>query len=123
MHEAKIASLILQKAAVQAASYEKILKVQKIELAVGKFRNVDVESLQFAFNALKEEFPLLIDAVLDVHEIEAQALCKENGHNYVVDLQKNFACPICGSGVGSLQSGKELEIRKILLETQECSYA
>lgn len=123
MHEAKIASLILQKAALQASSCQNILKVQKIELAVGKFRNVDVESLQFAFNALKEDFPLLIESILEVHEIEPIALCKANGHDYVVDLQKNFACPKCGSGVGSLQSGKELEIQKILLETQECSYA
>ncbi|QQR59528.1 MAG: hydrogenase maturation nickel metallochaperone HypA [Candidatus Melainabacteria bacterium] len=119
MHEAKIASLILQKASKQIEPYAKALRVQNIELAVGKFRNVDIESLRFAFNALRSDFSLLSEAVLDITEVDAHAYCAANLHEYLIDCKNNFACPFCGSGVGRVSSGQELEIRKIKLETEE----
>ncbi len=123
MHEAKIASLILEKAALKAAQQSANCDVNEIELAVGSFRNVDAESLLFAFNSLKDEYPNFATANLKIQIIEASALCYSNGHLYHVDLHKNVTCPICGSGIGTLESGQELEIRRIKLEARELKNA
>lgn len=119
MHEAKIASLIIDKAAARVANYAANGKVKNIQLALGKFRNVDVESLQFAFNSLKGEIKSLSEAILDIEEIEARVFCQEQKHSYVLDFQKGICCPECGSGVGKFESGQELEIRKIQLTKME----
>lgn len=119
MHEAKIASLILQKAAAKVADYGDNGKVICIQLALGKFRNVDTESLLFAFDSIKGEIKSLSEAVLDIEEIEAKVFCEAAGHGYVLDLQKGVCCPLCGSGVGKFESGQELEIRKVQLTKME----
>ncbi len=123
MHEAKIASLILEKTAGKVSGYGDGSRVKVIHLAVGKFRNVDIESLQFAFDALKKEIDCLYDALLEIEEIEAVALCDKSKHSYVIELNKGAACPLCGSGVGRFESGQELEIRKIQMESKELDYA
>ena len=115
MHEAKIASLILEKADKRLCQFSNIEEVRCIELVVGKFRNIDSESLSFAFDALKGEKKFFEKTILKIEEIDAIALCENNGHAYAIEFRSGFACPICGSGIGSLKSGQELEIRKIQL--------
>lgn len=123
MHEAKIASLILEKARTKVSLYPDASKVRVIELAIGKFRNVDIESLLFAFDSLKTDYSELSQSKLEIDEIEIKAQCQKNGHDYTVELFKNVSCPQCGSGIGALLSGQELEIRKIQLEAQALNHA
>lgn len=119
MHEAKIASLILEKANSKLSEFSNVEEVKCIELMVGRFRNVDTESLNFAFDALKSEKKFFENTVLKIDEIEAVAICENNGHSYVIEFQNGFACPKCGSGIGTLKSGQELEIRKIQLVSED----
>ncbi|MDX2108381.1 MAG: hydrogenase maturation nickel metallochaperone HypA [Candidatus Melainabacteria bacterium] len=119
MHEAKIASLILEKASNKLSLFADANEVKSIQLAVGKFRNIDTESLNFAFDALKSENRIFERTTLIIDEIEAIAICQENGHSYRIDFTGGFACPICGGGIGKFESGQELEIRKIQLTSEE----
>ncbi|MCW5821439.1 MAG: hydrogenase maturation nickel metallochaperone HypA [Cyanobacteria bacterium TGS_CYA1] len=119
MHEAKIASLILEKASNKLSLLAYANEVKSIQLAVGKFRNIDTESLSFAFDALKSENRIFERTTLIIDEIEAVAICQKNGHSYSIDFTSGFACPICGGGIGRFESGQELEIRKIQLTSEE----
>jgi len=119
MHEAKIASLILNKTNERLSGYEDCKRVELIKIAVGKFRNVDNESLQFAFESLKSDFFYLKEAKLEIEEIEIAVLCEKNEHRYIVDFAHEVRCPECGSGVGKFETGQELEIRKIQIVSSD----
>lgn len=119
MHEAKIASLILEKASNKLSEFAYVNEVKSIELVVGKFRNIDIESLNFAFDALKSEKKFFEKTILQIEEIDAIAICEKNGHSYAIDFESGFACPLCGAGIDKLRSGQELEIRKIQLLSED----
>ena len=122
MHEATIAKSILESAVKRAASFSQVVC---INVRIGEFRNVDPESLTFSFDCLKQEFSLLLDTELRIDWVPALAHCRENAHNYKPIADQFFACPTCGSGIGNLVAGKELEITGFIVaeQTEKEEYA
>lgn len=113
MHEATIAQLILLRS-IEIASI-KNEPIVSIRIRVGRFRNVDPESLLFAFQSLKREYDPTTNAELSIESVSALARCSIGGHQYHPSADDYYCCTICGGGIGELLNGKELEI--IAVET------
>lgn len=140
MHEATVALAILNRAlaAVEARAHKEtntldavttsdtiaesdhntppIFDVVKIVVNVGEFRNIDSESLEFTFSALRKDFPLTQNTELEIRTIQAIASCSVQHHRFHPAADNYFACTICGGGIGKLLSGKELDIINIEME-------
>jgi Zn finger protein HypA/HybF involved in hydrogenase expression len=87
------------------------------KIQIGEFRNVDPDSLAFAFDALKSNDPQTQNCQLEIKMISAEAICQSNHHSYHPAEANFYACTICGDGIGKLISGQELEIASIIMET------
>jgi Zn finger protein HypA/HybF involved in hydrogenase expression len=86
--------------------------VESISVRVGEFRNVDVQSLEFAFDGLKADYIGFGDTRLVVKTIPALAVCQNNEHHYHPRYDNGFRCDVgdCGSGIGLLEEGEELDV-------------
>jgi len=123
MHEAAIAQSILQIASERLKLAQGATGIAAIKVAIGGFRNVEVESLQFAFDNLKDLYEGCCDCRLDAETVPARAICQEEGHCYLPTFENNFRCPECGAGIGNLISGEELNVTKLTFNVgilQEC---
>lgn len=131
MHEAAVALAILKRAvatlearacAEENATAETcdqaalIFDVAKIVVQVGEFRNIDSESLEFTFSALRKDFPQTQNTELEIRNIDAIAVCSVQNHEFHPLPANYFSCTICGGGIGKLLSGKELDIVNIEIE-------
>jgi len=97
---------------------DELPKVSSIQVNVGEFRNVDPESLDFAFQSLRKDFKYAEDARLKINRIDAIAKCT-SGHTYSPKPDKYYACTTCGAGIDKLVNGEELEIKSFeLLEAK-----
>ncbi len=135
MHEATVALAVLKRAVQAVENRSKIdddtirefdskteeklsLRVVKITLNVGEFRNIDSESLQFTFSALRKEFALTHHTQLEIRSIPALALCTTAYHEFHPEPDNCYSCTICGGGIGKFLNGKELDIVNIEIETK-----
>lgn len=109
MHEASIAQSILQIAASRASKYEGSL-VEIVKIEVGSFRNVDPESLLFAFNSMKQDVEFCEEASLEIQVKESTAICQKQAHTYKPEPIAGFRCPECGSGIDRILTGEELNV-------------
>jgi hydrogenase nickel incorporation protein HypA/HybF len=107
MHEAALAKEIIERAIELNGS---VVPVRSISIRVGEFRNVDRESLTFAFNAMRAFYAGIADTELLIEIIPLEAFCKNNGHRYRPDAKLYFACPECSGPIGEIISGQELDI-------------
>lgn len=115
MHEATIAQSILNIASSTLQRNPSTDAVVRIQVVVGQFRNVDIESLQFAFDQLKEFQTGCGGCKLEAETIQARAVCAPAGHTYSPVLDNEFKCDICGGGIGKLLSGEELDVIGVTL--------
>lgn len=124
MHEATVALAILKRATEtvekrmnrDAHGEEDTIHVSKIVLQIGEFRNIDSESLEFSFSALRKDFPMMETTELEIKEIKAIALCSNQNHEFHAQPVNYFSCTTCGGGIGKLLTGKELDIINIEME-------
>lgn len=115
MHEASIADSILRLAANKMKSTPNTAAVKSVSVIVGEFRNVETESLQFAFDSLKSMYEGLSHCELELESVKPRALCSKNKHHYSPCFQNKYCCDKCGSGIGKIVCGEELEVVKICL--------
>jgi hydrogenase nickel insertion protein HypA len=115
VHETAIADSILNKVNKRIADVDSLDAVRQIDIAVGDFRNVDAESLHFAFDALKKDFVYFENCQLVIHPIKAKAICHKLQHEYEPTLQGSFRCPQCEGGIDKIIQGQELDIIDISL--------
>jgi Zn finger protein HypA/HybF involved in hydrogenase expression len=131
MHEASIAFAILSKTAEALSrrfaaeldagapiSCQPTPRVTGINVDIGEFRNVDPESLTFAFDSLRKDLPELEEACLKINFIEARAVCTKN-HEYRPSPASFFACTTCGGGLETMLRGEELNITGIELHNPD----
>ena len=119
MHEATIACAILDHAVRRLSMLSQPAVISAVYLRVGEFRNVDPESLKFAFNALRNSYQNLADCQLIVEIVPAKALCHANGHEYHAVPESLYRCNKCASGIGHLRTGEELDITGITIIDNE----
>ena len=116
MHEATIAQSILDIAVNRFNQMPEAIAVQSIKVQLGEFRNVDLDSLQFAFNSLKTSFKGCSASELKAEIGVAVAICQNCHQQYHPGIDLAFRCDKCGGGIDKLVSGEELNIIGITLE-------
>lgn len=121
MHESAIAQNILK--IVETKPSAGVL--QAVHIAIGEFRNVDPQSLEFAFDSLKTGTDCRA-CRLQIEIQTALARCASSNHSYRPSLENGFRCTECGAGIGYMERGEELEIRGYTYTSQaeeQSSYA
>lgn len=112
MHELSIATSIL-KTAEKEVENSNGAKVLEICLEIGKLSGVEIQSLQFVWD-LCVNGTVLQDSKVTILEPEGIAICAECETEY--QLEKLYdSCPKCSSPFKNIISGKELKIKKLII--------
>ena len=117
MHETTIAQSILESVLSKLNYSNQKIEADRVDLLVGEFRNVDPDSLTFAYNALKVDYPSLQHSQLNITIVPLTAVCNLYSHTYSPRAVDAFCCPQCKGGIDHIVSGKELDIVGIAART------
>jgi hydrogenase nickel incorporation protein HypA/HybF len=112
MHEYSIA-YDLYATARSAAHEHKAIKVKKISVEVGKMAMVNPEQVIFLFDTIKEDDPILRQAILECHEVSPKTKCT---CGYEGD--EIYVCPTCGS-LPELVKGREIVVTNVEIEVED----
>lgn len=115
MHEVSIAMGMAEEL-TRIAKENNARKILKIRLNIGKLSGIVVDSLEFAFNTIKREYPLLADADLIINEIPGVLECGDCGRRFETEYLPFGACTGCNSMNLRIRSGNEQHIENIELE-------
>lgn len=119
MHEATIAQSILNIVTDRLKSVGVDACALSVEIVLGEFRNVDPESLSFAFDSMKDFCPATSNCRLDINVVNASALCSENAHNYRPVAELAYRCPACDGGIAKMVHGEELDVVNLIIEVAD----
>ncbi len=109
MHESSIAHSIIEIIDEQCAE-QGCSTVDALTVRLGKATGVMPESLQFAFDALKEPTKAK-NATLTIEIVPIGGSCNACKKEFdVPDVQYIFSCPHCGSNAFEVTRGREMEI-------------
>ena len=89
----------------------KNIRVERVNLKVGKLAAVVPESLRFCFEIVAQD-TCLAGAELVIEEIPVVARCNQCAAEWTID-EPVFTCQKCNSGDLELLSGRELDIHSI----------
>ena len=115
MHEVGIVDGVLRTAS-ETARASGATKIVSVTLRIGDMREVVRESLDFAWEALREDDPLTAEAELIVEEVHPRSACVSCGNEFDHD-RFHLRCPVCGSGQTLTLCGRELDIVSMEIET------
>ena len=99
---------IIEIATSSIPSDMKNVRVEKVNLKVGKLSAVVPSSLRFCFEIAAKDTPLS-GAELDIEEIPVVAVCKKCNTEWTI-TGPAFTCEKCNSGSIEIISGRELDI-------------
>ncbi len=112
MHESSIAHSILEIVDEQCRQ-QGCTTVESIIVRLGKATGVLPESLQFAFDALKEP-TVANNATMTIEIVQVGGRCSSCNKEFdVTDARYIFACPLCGSKEFEISRGREMEISEM----------
>lgn len=115
MHEASIAYSLLEMLE-ETARKERADKVVKAVVKVGALSGVVVDSLIFAFEAMKDTFPSTTHAELVVEEVPLSYRCLECQLEFTRDDPFFPSCPSCGGVLLEQIGGEELDLERVEME-------
>lgn len=87
------------------------LKIERVNLKIGKLSTVVPDSLKFCFNIAIRDTPLS-GAELRIEEIPVTARCNACKNEWTI-TEAAFSCPSCDNGDIRILSGQELNIESI----------
>ncbi len=111
MHEMGIAAQVVEIAEASIPEEMQNVKVERVNLNIGRLAAVVPQSLRFCFNIMIEN-TRLAGAELHIQEIPVKALCKDCEHEWIIDTPA-FTCARCNSGALDILCGRELDIISI----------
>jgi len=116
MHELAICHGIME---VAVAALEGLVapipRVDRITVRIGRLTAVVPDSLLYHFDLLTPG-TRLEGAELVIEEVPIRGRCADCAARFEIDTL-SFTCPLCGSGLVELLSGRELEV--VSLDTAE----
>lgn len=116
MHELSICHSILEIADATLADLPPPRpRVLTITVRVGRLTSVVPDSLRFCFDILAPSTSL-DGSSLVIEEVPIRGRCTDCAARFEIETL-TFTCPVCGSGLVELLSGRELEV--VSLETVE----
>ena len=92
--------------------------ISSIALDIGEMTMVVPEAMEFAFEALSDEEPLLDGCELTMNFISPRSRCLDCGHEFDHD-RFHLRCPDCDSGATMRLAGREMHIASIEIETPD----
>lgn len=111
MHESRIARSILEVLTYRMVENTQPCVAASVNVKVGELRDVSVDGLLFAFDAIKDDYPNCSKCELVAFKTEASARCL-SGHQYHPRASRAL-CTDCGQPMAELLFGQELEITNI----------
>ena len=111
MHEMGIALQIIEIATDSIPADAGDVRVEKINLKIGKLAAVVPDSLRFCFNVAIKDTPIE-GAELVIQELPVMARCKDCATEWTINSPA-FTCENCNSGSLEILSGRELDIESI----------
>ena len=117
MHEMGIAIQILEIAAASIPPELAGVKVDKVNLRIGRLAAVVPDSLRFCFEIATKDTPL-DGATLHIDEIPVVARCRDCNVEWTIE-KAVFQCEKCGSGSLEILSGRELDIESIEIAEED----
>ena len=114
MHELAVAQSIVE-VVEQRASECQAARVKAVRLQVGEASGIVPGSLQFSFEILAADSPLLAGACLMIDTLPHRAYCRQCGQEFAVS---NFVpqCPLCATWSAEIISGTELRVLEMEIE-------
>ena len=113
MHELSIAMSIVDIAEKEVKKHG-ASKVDEIEILIGSLAGVELDALDFVWQAAIQD-TVLADAQKHIHYLKAKAKCLECETTFNLE-QAYDNCPKCGSYLKELLQGKELKVKRLILE-------
>ncbi|MDY6821353.1 MAG: hydrogenase maturation nickel metallochaperone HypA [Deferribacterota bacterium] len=110
MHEASLAASILD-IAFDIAKEHKADKINSIKILVGKLKAVDIDSLKFAFNALKDG-TIADKCILYTKEVDIRIRCYSCKELSILK-EISMVCPLCASFDIEVLEGDEFLIKEM----------
>lgn len=117
MHEATIATHILEIIARRLNQHPRT-EARSVTVLLGQFRNVEEETLRFAFDALKQSASGCQNCELTILSSKLIAACAKNDHLYEPTADNFYRCT-CGAGMGRITQGEELDVVECTLEANK----
>lgn len=91
-------------------------KIINVKLKIGKVSGIVTDSLKFAFDAVKLEYPLISSAEILIEEIPLMYVCNDCKKKFKTDETHFPSCPVCKSYNLKLLSGEEQHIEHVEME-------
>ncbi len=111
MHEMGIAMQIAEIATSSIPDNMANVRIEKVNLRVGKLSAIVPDSLSFCFEIAVKDTPL-DGASLNIEEVPVSAKCKDCGFRWTIKSSV-FKCTKCESGSIEILSGRELDVVSI----------
>ena len=111
MHEMGIAMQIVEIATASIPEDIENVRIERVNLKVGKLAAVVPDSLLFCFDIVAKDTPLK-GAKLVINEIDVVARCNDCNAEWTI-TEPVFSCKKCKSGSIEILSGRELDIDSI----------
>nr|MBC8361576.1 hydrogenase maturation nickel metallochaperone HypA [Candidatus Desulfatibia profunda] len=121
MHEMGIAMQIIEIATASLPAGMENVKIERVNLKIGKLSAVVPESLRFCFEIAAQDTPLG-DAKLQIEEVPVIVKCNDCHTQHVIN-EAVFRCRKCNSGSVDIISGRELDIDSIEIADEDAQDA
>jgi len=112
MHEAGIASSVLEIASGLAVERGPDATVAVVRVRIGEFTGVACEAFEFAFESLRDDNSRCAAARLEIERIPLRGECSLGCWSGAPTEPFDLRCPACGAAVAIL-SGRELEVASV----------
>ena len=113
MHEMSLCEGILQVIEDESGK-QGFSKVKNLWLEIGELAGVEIEALEFCFDAVKRD-SVADGAKMNIISIPGRAWCMLCSHDVAV-RQRFDACPDCGSYQLQVTAGDEMRIKELEVE-------
>lgn len=115
MHEVAIAMGMVDEL-IRIGRENNAKKITAVRLKIGRLSGIVTDSLKFAFDAVKLEHPVLLNAELTINEVPLIYECNDCKKSFDTDNFYFPACPECDSFNLKLVSGEEQDIENVEME-------
>lgn len=109
MHELTVALRIREALEAEFAD-EPDLTAEVVALRVGALSGIVAEALQFARGHAVDGSSLLADSRLEIEWVDVSGRCPSCDAVRAVSNLQSLRCPVCGSPIGEIVGGDELDI-------------
>ncbi len=117
MHELGLMTGVVD-AVCEAARNAGATRVYEVHLSIGEMTEAIPDALEFAFEVLSGQEPLLEGAQLFIKEVSPRSVCHACGEEFSHD-RFHRTCPSCGSLQTELIAGRDLTIDSIEAEVPD----